>query len=165
MQSNHLFLFFFKWLFDIIPGAEDADVSETSRSPARKRPNARADQEKRNKNAAEKRRSKATPPPSAAAPRTPATTVVAQAQNSTAGGQQHLPPSRGDSEQLSAAAQATASSALQKMPGVKFPPALLAANPSLAGAKPGSLVVVASPSKVPAWPFFLSFNEKDFQKE
>lgn len=31
--------------------------------------------------------------------------------------------------------------------GVQFPPGLLAANPSLAGAKPGSLVVVASPSK------------------
>ena len=33
------------------------------------------------------------------------------------------------------------------MSGVQFPPALLAANPGLVGAKPGSLVVVASPSK------------------
>jgi len=32
-------------------------------------------------------------------------------------------------------------------PGVQFPPGLLAANPSLAGAKPGSLVVVASPHR------------------
>ena len=39
-------------------------------------------------------------------------------------------------------------SGLTKIPGVQFPPALLAANPGLAGAKPGSLVVVASPSKV-----------------
>ena len=31
--------------------------------------------------------------------------------------------------------------------GVQFPPGLLAANPSLAGAQPGSLVVVASPNK------------------
>ena len=38
--------------------------------------------------------------------------------------------------------------ALHKIPGVNFPPGLLAANPGLAGAKPGSLVVVASPSKV-----------------
>ena len=32
---------------------------------------------------------------------------------------------------------------------VQFPPGLLAANPGLAGAKPGSLVVVASPHKTP----------------
>ena len=35
----------------------------------------------------------------------------------------------------------------QSHAGVQFPPGLLAANPSLAGAKPGSLVVVASPHK------------------
>ena len=36
----------------------------------------------------------------------------------------------------------------QKLPaGIQFPPGLLAANPSLVGAKPGSLVVVASPHK------------------
>jgi len=33
------------------------------------------------------------------------------------------------------------------LPGVQFPPGLLAANPSLVGAQPGSLVVVASPNK------------------
>jgi len=32
-------------------------------------------------------------------------------------------------------------------PGVSFPPGLLAANPGLVGARPGSLVVVASPNK------------------
>merc|ERR1740128_402745 len=36
----------------------------------------------------------------------------------------------------------------QQLPaGIQFPPGLLAANPSLVGAKPGSLVVVASPHK------------------
>ena len=35
----------------------------------------------------------------------------------------------------------------QPQASVQFPPGLLAANPSLAGAKPGSLVVVASPHK------------------
>merc|ERR1711872_506571 len=39
------------------------------------------------------------------------------------------------------------SSSISSLAGVNFPPALLAANPGLAGAKPGSLVVVASPSK------------------
>merc|ERR1711874_416085 len=33
------------------------------------------------------------------------------------------------------------------LPGVQFPPGLLAANPVLGAAKPGSLVVVASPNK------------------
>ena len=36
---------------------------------------------------------------------------------------------------------------LPDLSGVQFPPGLLAANPSLAGAKPGSLVVVAGPQK------------------
>ena len=36
---------------------------------------------------------------------------------------------------------------LPDLSGVEFPPGLLAANPSLAGAKPGSLVVVAGPQK------------------
>ena len=36
---------------------------------------------------------------------------------------------------------------LPDLTGVQFPPGLLAANPSLAGAKPGSLVVVAGPQK------------------
>ena len=34
---------------------------------------------------------------------------------------------------------------LPDLSGVQFPPGLLAANPSLAGAVPGSLVVVAGP--------------------
>lgn len=36
---------------------------------------------------------------------------------------------------------------LPDLSGVQFPPGLLAANPSLVGAKPGSLVVVAGPQK------------------
>merc|ERR1712088_545785 len=44
-------------------------------------------------------------------------------------------------------AAAAASQLASALGGVQFPPGLLAANPSLVGARPGSLVVVASPSK------------------
>ena len=52
--------------------------------------------------------------------------------------------SPGDTHRRAAAAASQLASALG---GVQFPPGLLAANPSLVGARPGSLVVVASPSK------------------
>ena len=44
-------------------------------------------------------------------------------------------------------APTTAPSGAHPLSGVQFPPGLLAANPGLVGARPGSLVVVASPSK------------------
>merc|ERR1712223_1659270 len=44
-------------------------------------------------------------------------------------------------------AAAAASQLASALGGVQFPPGLLAANPSLVGARPGSLVGVASPSK------------------
>jgi len=45
------------------------------------------------------------------------------------------------------APQAAATQLATALGGVQFPPGLLAANPGLVGARPGSLVVVASPSK------------------
>merc|ERR1719507_1182411 len=45
------------------------------------------------------------------------------------------------------AAAAAATQLATALGGVQFPPGLLAANPGLVGARPGSLVVVASPSK------------------
>ena len=52
----------------------------------------------------------------------------------------------------------------QKLPaGIQFPPGLLAANPSLVGAKPGSLVVVASPHK-PDNPLLSVFMVPDTEK-
>jgi len=110
-------------MYESSSGGEDADVSESSRSPARKR-----------------QKPKKPTQPSPSEPRrnarisvTPAaTTPAATAENVSIG-------------QLSGATARI--SGLEKMPGVHFPPALLAANPGLAGAKPGSLVVVASPSK------------------
>ena len=47
--------------------------------------------------------------------------------------------------------------------GIQFPPGLLAANPSLVGAKPGSLVVVASPHK-PDNPLLSVFMVPDTEK-
>lgn len=90
-------------------GGEEAD-SETSRSPARKKPRETVRNRRR------------------AAGSSPVTTPnISQGNNST--------------EEASPTVQPQLST------DVRFPPGLLAANPSLAGAKPGSLVVVASPSK------------------
>jgi len=54
------------------------------------------------------------------------------------------PPPSKSAAAVPAAAPHLAPAALS---GVQFPPGLLAANPGLVGARPGSLVVVASPSK------------------
>jgi len=97
-------------LYESSSGGEDADVSETSRSPA-----ARA---KHNKSSTHPKTSNQQP-------------------DTTARVQHNLQDSTTQID----------TSALQKIPGVNFPAGLLAANPGLAGAKPGSLVVVASPSK------------------
>ena len=55
---------------------------------------------------------------------------------------------------------------LPDLSGVQFPPGLLAANPSLVGAKPGSLVVVAGPQKAqetrsPPHLYMLQVKEKE----
>jgi len=91
-------------------GGEEAD-SETSRSPARKKPRETV-----------RNRRRATGSSLAAAPN------ISQGNNTA-------------TEESSPSVQPQLST------DVRFPPGLLAANPSLAGAKPGSLVVVASPSK------------------
>merc|ERR1719189_2973023 len=59
---------------------------------------------------------------------------------------------------------------LPDLSGVQFPPGLLAANPSLAGAKPGSLVVVAGPqkpqhSRSPMALYMVQVKEKKSSKE
>jgi len=129
-------------LYESSSGGEEADVSETSRSPARKRPNTTA----AGRGSADRR-------PTAAAKRKAAADLAAT--------RRETPPPAG-SAVVSATTEAavhgivssvqagngTEGSPLAKLPGVRFPPGLLAANPGLAGAKPGSLVVVASPSKV-----------------
>jgi len=97
--------------YDSSSGGEEAD-SETSRSPARKKPREVLRSKRRN-----------TPPRTP--PRTSVTPMVVSQSSITS-------------------SQATTNSTT----GVQFPPGLLAANPGLVGARPGSLVVVASPSKI-----------------
>ena len=49
---------------------------------------------------------------------------------------------------------------LPDLSGIEFPPGLLAANPSLAGAKPGSLVVVAQQTRRPLHLYMVNVTEK-----
>ena len=118
--------------FLFVPGGEEADVSETSRSPARKRVTGRkvADRSAQNGKSPAAVHPRKEPPPS----------------NTPAGIRQLEAAKRAPIPPIESVP--STESSLQKLPGVRFPPALLAANPGLAGAKPGSLVVVASPSKV-----------------
>lgn len=129
-------------LYESSSGGEEADVSETSRSPARKRPNTatagRGSAERRPTAAAKRKAAvemaatrRETPPPAGS------TVVTATTEAAVNGIVSNVQAGNGKE-----------GSPLAKLPGVRFPPGLLAANPGLAGAKPGSLVVVASPSKV-----------------
>jgi hypothetical protein len=106
--------------YDSSSGGEEADISEASRSPATRTRDGKNKTKTKKKSKVEAKINK----PSAV---TPPTAAVAQP--------------------IVATATEPAMTTLEKLPGVRFPPALLAANPGLAGAKPGSLVVVASPSK------------------
>eukprot|EP00088_Acartia_fossae_P047708 TRINITY_DN5179_c0_g1_i8.p1 TRINITY_DN5179_c0_g1~~TRINITY_DN5179_c0_g1_i8.p1 ORF type:complete len:1216 (-),score=348.11 TRINITY_DN5179_c0_g1_i8:626-4273(-) len=123
-------------MYESSSGGEDADVSETSRSPAARRPTAPGHH--RPNQTPQSRRPGAhnvsTPGNRPSSSSRPGSTTAGA---SGGGGATSTPK---PSVSISAAT-------LQKIPGVSFPPALLAANPSLAGAMPGSLVVVASPSK------------------
>jgi len=153
-------------MYESSSGGEDADVSETSRSPARQRSRDTQPAAKRSKrlsNAvaaddvansspvngvaiAADLQSSITPLPvttntvaKKTKPSQQQTTVVAASTTRTTALPAGLSPRT--------AAANSSSSSISSLAGVNFPPALLAANPGLAGAKPGSLVVVASPSK------------------
>jgi len=106
-----------KGYYDSSSGGEDAD-GEASLSPAKKRQREVATRPTSNRRAQNP------------APVTPATQPAA-------------PPTPAPKP----APQAAATQLATALGGVQFPPGLLAANPGLVGARPGSLVVVASPSK------------------
>jgi hypothetical protein len=103
--------------YDSSSGGEEADP-ETSRSPARKRV--------REVVRVRGRRPEARQP------------LVVPGQSPRAAAPPALPPTHHRAAPIALAGS---------LSGVQFPPGLLAANPGLVGAKPGSLVVVASPSK------------------
>jgi len=122
--------------YDSSSGGEDADV-ETSRSPARKRVRGNSKEERqvvriKRPQVMHRENTMAMVPNQAIRPLNPRPEAVSLSQ-------------------LAVQAQQSGMSGVQltnvPMSGVQFPPGLLAANPGLVGAKPGSLVVVASPNK------------------
>jgi len=121
--------------YDSSSGGEDADV-ETSRSPARKR--VRQDSREERQVVRIKRPQ-----------------VMHRESNQQAIRPLNPRPEAVSLSQLAEQAKQTGVASMQLsngqagggLSGVQFPPGLLAANPGLMGAKPGSLVVVASPNK------------------
>eukprot|EP00092_Neocalanus_flemingeri_P040786 GFUD01044402.1.p1 GENE.GFUD01044402.1~~GFUD01044402.1.p1 ORF type:complete len:880 (+),score=305.46 GFUD01044402.1:604-3243(+) len=129
--------------YDSSSGGEDADV-ETSRSPARKRVRGDSREERqvvriKRPQVIHRENNHQTIRPLNPRPEAISLSQLAQQAKQSGGvsGVQlsngQVVPSTGPGVQLSS--------------GVQFPPGLLAANPGLVGAKPGSLVVVASPNK------------------
>jgi len=126
-------------MYDSSSGGEDADVSETSRSPAASRRRVPSSgQHPNHRRISQSSRG------------TPENNIRRDDGNRTPNS---LSEGRRSGETQASGTNKTTSfvnvgsSPLQRLPNVKFPPALLAANPGLAQATPGSLVVVASPSK------------------
>jgi len=123
--------------YDSSSGGEDADVETSSRSPVRKRVRGNSKEERqvvriKRPQVMHRENAMAMVPNKSIRPLHPRPEAVSLSQ-------------------LAVQAQQSGMSGVQltnvPMSGVQFPPGLLAANPGLVGAKPGSLVVVASPNK------------------
>ena len=118
-------------------GGEEADISEASRSPAARTRDAKDKPRKKTKVDSRPQKS----------------SVIHSTVSTDFKPEEVVAGTADDTEPVM--------TGLEKLPGVRFPPALLAANPGLAGAKPGSLVVVASPSKVNIQIFILFCFKRD----
>eukprot|EP00090_Calanus_glacialis_P021073 TRINITY_DN3250_c0_g1_i1.p1 TRINITY_DN3250_c0_g1~~TRINITY_DN3250_c0_g1_i1.p1 ORF type:complete len:894 (-),score=315.81 TRINITY_DN3250_c0_g1_i1:265-2946(-) len=120
--------------YDSSSGGEDADV-ETSRSPARKRVRKDSREERQVVRIKRPQVMHRESNQQAIRPLNPRPEAVSLSQLAE------------QAKQAGVAGVQLTNGQVGGLSGVQFPPGLLAANPGLMGAKPGSLVVVASPNK------------------